>query len=1142
MARAAGPRFMEMNLSRGVRKPMETWSPSFRFPDAASVPRGLRTWVTGLSICLLLVSALRADVARDPAGKPSPKMVSFGKLPLYFEPNRGQADTQFQFLSRGSGCEFLLGANKALIALRKPGQAGTNSRDAIPTTTTGETLKLKLIRLELIGANAQARLTGLEPLPGKVNYFIGNDPSQWQEDVPTFSKVQCEEVYPGVTLVYYGNQEQLEYDFILAPGADPAALTLRFEGVDRLEIDTKGDLVLHAGAEQVRQHKPVVHQTVRGARREADGRYWLKDHRTVGFRLGRYDTNSPLVIDPVLSYSTYLGGASRETAWDIAIDAEGNAYIAGETMSTLTDYVTPGAYQIKYGGGTTVGGDAFVAKLNASGSAFIYFTYLGGKGNDGALSLALDNDGNAYLTGFTDSTNFPTVGAIQTSIGGETNQFIPIRPFDAFVAKLNSTGSALLYSTYLGGEDVDEGTGIAVDPVGNAYVAGFTGSTNFFAAVTNFPGAARLQMTNAGVYDAFVTKLSPDGRSALYSTFVGGANTDIANDIAVDDAGNAYLTGFTTSADFPTTNALQYILYGRTNVFVSKIDASGSNFVYSSYLGGTGNDIGYSIALDSSGFTYVTGSKTSSNFLTTPHVDNNGGIFKSSDAGMNWSPRSIVLPHNVVSALAVDRGDPSTLYAGTGLGVARTTNGGALWQPLVLILNVSSIALDPVNPANVYVGGLEGLFYTTNAGADWFLLNALPATDVAALAVDPTATATLYVGALLHGVFKTTNAGANWSQLNSGLGNLNVRQLVLHPSAPATLYAATDGGVYRSTNSGARWLAANTGLSSVRVRALVIDPVTPSLLYAGTDGGGVFRSTNGGLNWSVATNGLGSRKISALAIDPSAPSTLYAGGTNGIFKTVNGGSSWTSDSLGLTTPGVASLAVDPSSSDTVYAGTSGTNSFGSGDVFLAKFFPGDVLAPFYSVGFGGKRNDVGWAVAADDAGNAYVTGATSSTNFPVAQTTTLKQAKNSGRMDAFVTRFNATASEISYSFYLGGRGDDFGSSIGVDPAGNAYVVGLTASTDFPTNDAIQAIFAGGGNDIFVTKVLSVPALRVAPQADRILVTWRAPSPEFVLEGSESPGAAARWAPMAVAPVVVDGWHTVSLPASDPCRFFRLRLR
>ena len=599
-------------------------------------------------------------------------LATYGKLPLSFEANQGQTDEQVKFLSRGGGYTLFLTSTEAVLVLRKaeapPPQHAT---DAMPMTREPETAESStptVLRMKLLGANRDPQVAGLDELPGKSNYFIGNDPKEWRTNVPHYRKVKYQSVYSGIDLVYYGtSQRQLEYDFIVAPGHDPKAIALKFEGADNLEVDAQGDLLVHLEDEEVRFQKPYVYQESSGARQEIAGGYVLNAKNEVTFEVASYDVNRPLIIDPVLSYSTYLGGSGVDSGFAIAADAAGNAYLAGQTSSPNDFPVTPAAFQTTFVGPNW---DGFVTKLNADGSALLYSTYLGGNGFDRAEAIAVDDAGNAYVTGRTSSGDFPTANPLQLANNGGSDAFvtkisadgsalvystylggtgddagIPLRTtqgiavdatgnayvtgttvsvdfpttagafqtalggfWDAFVAKLNADGSGLIYSTYLGGVSGDRAFSIAVDDGGNAYVTGGAGP--------GFPTASVLQPTSGGSSDAFVTKLNADGSAIVYSTYLGGNDFDLGEGIAVDSAGNAYVTGQTSSGNFPTASALQPTFGGSIDAFVTKLNADGSAIVYSTYLGGNEIDLGTDIAVDASGNTYVTGSTNSPNFPT----------------------------------------------------------------------------------------------------------------------------------------------------------------------------------------------------------------------------------------------------------------------------------------------------------------------------------------------------------------------------------------------------------------------------------------------------------------------------------------------------------------------------------------------
>jgi hypothetical protein len=688
--------------------------------------------------------------------------------------------------------------------------------------TAPRVFSARAVRMQFIGANARAQISGTEELPGKINYLIGNEPARWQTGVAIFAKVQVGKIYPGVNLTYYGNQRQLEYDFTVGPTANPGVIAIHFDGADKISISPGGELVLNLGDGEIRQPKPVIYQTANGARKVISGGYKMLDAHTVAFAVGKHDRNLPLVIDPILSYSTYFGGNADDIAWNVAVDTNGFVYVAGQTLSSQfaanTLLSTHGAFQTNYQGGLQAG-DAFLAKFGNSGSNLVYFTYLGGSADDAAYGLAVDATGDVYVAGATISPNFPTKNAIYTNISGASIPHVGYLA-DAFVAELAPGGFNLVYSTYLGGESADAAYGIAVDLSGNAYVTGFAYSTNFPVtnAIQNHLACRPSTIyVNNGV-NAFVTKIGPGGSPLLYSTYFGGTNYDLGRSIAVDGAGNAYVAGFTDSTNFPTTtNALQTVLGGSTNLivvnnaFVAKFAPSGTNLIYSTFLGGTSGDQAFGIAVDAAGNAYVTGGTTSPNF-------------------------------------------PNTATSVPGLFNKLTNN-------------------------------LNGLILTTNA----FLVK-------------------------------------------------------LNPNGTTLVYSAV---------------------------------------------------------------------------------------------------------------------------------------------------------------FGGFAVDTGYGVAVDPAGEAFVVGATSSTNFPALNATSHFAATNSGGDDVFVTAFNTNGTALLYSAYLGGANNDFGYGLALDPAGDAYVVGRTLSSNFPTNNALHAAL-NGPSDAFLAKILLLevsPALTIAPDKTNVTLTKPAYLPEYLLESN-----------------------------------------
>jgi hypothetical protein len=525
----------------------------------------------------------------------------YGNLSLSFEANHGQTDGRVKFLSRTGEYTLFLTADEAVLRMRdSAADKGTSKATrAVRASGTGATDPYGVLRMKLRNANRAAKISGVDELEVTSNYFMGNDPSKWQTDVPSYSKVKYEGIYSGVDLVYYGNQHQLEYDFVVAPGADPSLIAFDVRGAKRILSNADGDLIFKIGKDEIRWRKPVVYQEKDGLRQFVAARYAVTAVNRVKFELAKYDANKTLYIDPLI-YSTYLGGSGADFGYGIAVDAAGNTYIVGETQSNNFP-ATSGAFQQDYSGSD---GNAFVSKINPAGTALVYSTYLGGSVSDAGTGITVDASGNAYVVGTTTSADFPvTEGAFQTSYGGNG---------DAFVTELNPTGSALVYSTYLGGSEGDEGWGIALGSSGNVYVAGSTSSTDFPTKNPFQP------VYGGGETDAFVTELNSAGSALVYSTYLGGSETDRGNGIAVDSVGDAYVIGYTNSTNFPTVNPLQPAYGGDYDAFVTKLNPAGSELVYSTYFGGSGADYGFGIAADSSGNAYVVGTTYSGDFPVTP--------------------------------------------------------------------------------------------------------------------------------------------------------------------------------------------------------------------------------------------------------------------------------------------------------------------------------------------------------------------------------------------------------------------------------------------------------------------------------------------------------------------------------------------
>ena len=499
----------------------------------------------------------------------------FGQLPLNFEPNRGQTDSKVRFVARASGMQVFL-LNDAIVL---------RPRGAAPVT------------LRFAGARA-ASIDGAERLPGITNYLIGNDASRWRRDIPHYAGARYSGLYPGIDLAVYGKERRLEYDLIVAPGADPDRAQLRIDGVRRLALAANGDLELHTASGVMTQQRPLAYQQRDGRRAPVDVRYRLLGANRVAFVLGAYDRGAELVIDPVLVYSTYLGGALDDRIAGLAVDESGAAYVVGESQS-----ITFG-FQLILGGAPRGGVDLFVAKLNPAGDSVAYLTFYGGAQNESAGGIAVGGDGSVFIAGTTQSNDLPGVNALQGSLGGAS---------DALLARVSPDGRSLLFSTYLGGSKADGAYGVARDASGAAVIAGYTDSSDF--PVSNAPYGPR------GERDAFVAKVHVSGKPLIHSTYIGGAGLDEAHAVAVDASGAAIIAGHTDSSNFPTTqNALQGARRGDVDAFVARIAPFGGIVEYSTYLGGAADDVANGVAVDAWGAMYVTGSTRSANFPTARRI------------------------------------------------------------------------------------------------------------------------------------------------------------------------------------------------------------------------------------------------------------------------------------------------------------------------------------------------------------------------------------------------------------------------------------------------------------------------------------------------------------------------------------------
>ena len=642
-----------------------------------------------IAVTLLAFSPARHGQARSaPTVAPKPATVtptargrvqaSYAALPLSFEANQGQTDSQVKYMARGDGYTLFLTANDAVFSLQSRSSQKAKSSQRTQKDSNA------VVHMQLQGGNSLAKVSASSQLPGKSNYFLGNDPSKWHADVPHFARVAYQDVYPGVNLAFHGAQRQTEFDFVVAPGANPAPIGFHFTGALGIKTDDSGNLIISSAAGNVQLHKPVAYQEQNGARQLVDASFILKADNQVAFELGNYDRSRELVIDPSVgyAYSTYLGGSGADEGQGIAFDGTGAAYVTGQTASAnfpgatntlagsndvfVTKIAADGSslvYSTYIGGKlsdsgngiavdasfnafvtgstastdfpTTAGvvqgslkgtkGNAFVCELGSSG-AITYCTYLGGTGKDTALGIALASDGSVYIAGGTSSTDFPTKNPLQGYIAGSTNS--------GFVTRLNSSGTALVFSTYLGGSaNGDQAGALAVDSADNVYVAGQTFNSTFHTTTGAFQTTCGSCNTGSSGFVTVINSITP---AYVYSTFLGGSTSEAADGIAVDSTGNAYVTGMTQSSNFPTTaGVLQTTYKGAGDGFVTKLNPTGTALVYSTFLGGSTFDTGASIAVDGSGNAYVTGETNSANFPTmnpTEPAANGGASTGSTDA------------------------------------------------------------------------------------------------------------------------------------------------------------------------------------------------------------------------------------------------------------------------------------------------------------------------------------------------------------------------------------------------------------------------------------------------------------------------------------------------------------------------------
>jgi uncharacterized protein (TIGR03437 family) len=997
---------------------------------------------------------------------------AYGRLPMNFEVNQGQANTEVRFIARGRGYQVFLTDTEAVLALQIAAKtsecglriAGCNKRSNAQSAIRNP--QSKLLRFKLQNARSGSGVNGIDPLQTRSNYLIGNDPENWRTDIPNYSRVEYVDVYPGVNLAYYGTQQTLEYDFIVKPGADPGQITMGIEGAEKIELGQNGDIVLHVAGEKVLHRSPIVYQQIGGARQHVTSRYVLKGGNQIGFEVENYDATRSLVIDPIIDYSTFFGGIGSDESFAIAIDNQGNAYVTGSTYSNNFNTFAP--LQTTNRGGKY---DAFVTKINASGSGIIYSTYVGGSGEDSGHGVAVDVLGNAYVAGITNSQDFNTRNAFQPTITGPAE--------DAFITKISPTGTTLIFSTYLGGANSDQAFAITLDLNSNIYIAGSTSSLNF---KTKNP----LQAIYRGGTDVFISKIKSDGSDLLYSTYLGGSSFDEAYGISVDSGGNAYVAGSTSSNDFNTLNPIQSNNRGDLDAFVAKIDPLGSALVFSTYLGGSAVDVAYDIAVDVTFNVYLTGHTFSTDFnVANPLQPNNRGNADAFITRINATGTAL---------------DFSTYLGGSGgdfaRGIAVDPNGNAyiVGRTISTDFNIKS----PLQALNR--GDFDAFVTKVNpSGSDLVYSTYLGGTsDDQGVGIAADNFGNVYVtGDTRSPDFNTVNplqaanrggTDAFVSKINSFGSALTYSTYLGGSGEDLGLSIAIDtaGNAYITGYTSSNDFITQSPVQPVSRGGLEVF-VTKILADASDIAFNTYFGGNGSDTGNgITVDGSGNCYITGATTSTNLPTRtpvqgnnrggldafvakFNATGSNIIYSTYLGGSFGDlARGIAVDTSGNVTVAGSTFSTDFTTQSPFQSNNRGNGDAFVARLNAAGTTL-LYSSYLGGANTDEGAGVAVDSGGNAYVVGNTASTDF---NTVNPLQPNNRGQQDVFVSKVNQNGSGLVYSTYLGGLRSDVGNGIAVDASGNAYLTGSTSSNDFNTQSPFQPTYGGGDLDAFVTKINS----------------------------------------------------------------------
>ena len=983
-----------------------------------------------MSRCFAFVGLFLISLASGKlnAAQPPTIIKNYGELPLSFQAARSGSPSSY--VARGQGYMIALDGSALTIGVQP-----------------AKTLPASQIRMRFLGGvDSIAVPEGL--LPGKVNYIVGKDPKKWEIGLPTFARVRYRNVYPGVDVVYYGNQQNVEFDLNLAPGSKPEAIRLKFEGSSKVQVDESGSLLLGSATGDLTLKAPLVYQEIGGKRLPIEAKYRKLTNGEITFSLAHFDHSKNLVIDPTIMYSTFVGGGSSYTyPQAIAIDSSNNAYIAGYTYAA--DFPTVSAAIPAYHGNS----DGFITKLNPAGTALVYSTYVGGSGYDEFYGIAVDGSGAAWVTGQSNSTDFPTMTATQGASGGN---------YDAVVVKLSASGT-LAFSTYLGGPNTDSGRAVALDGSGNAYVTGY--------ALAGFPTTSSVvATTNQGSFDGFVAKYSSSG-SLLYSTYLGGSGADYAYGIASDSGGNAYVTGLTYSAQgfkgAPIGGA-QSVAGGGGDAFAAKLNPTATAISYFTFIGGSQYDVGHQIAVDASGNAFVAGETSSVDLAASPGAyqstlfgATNGFVAKLNSSGSAFTYKTYIGSNRTdsLNGLALEASSGSVYLAGATDGnqfpsmnplqaslpgtstsaLFQSVNSGASYTPIDSGLRgtVNSISPDPTL-GTIVASTDVGIFKTTNGGGNWAMQSSI---STVALSRSPAAPNTIYA---VNGssAYKSTDSGSTWSFTGS-LGSCCSYDVVADPQTANIVYAFYQNyglGVLKSIDGGVTWSAVNTGLPSLTIQSMVAG--SDDALYVALSSGGIYKSTNQGGSWTATPTGLPSPFFpNTIAISASSPSVLYVADSVNVYKSANGGSSW-AITAAVPNGSIATIGVSPQNSQVVYS---------------SSFFSPVV----YTSPDGGSS----WNAASTGLGNAtpnqfVFTPGNGTQLFALAAVTSA----------SWIAKLNPAGGALVYSTFLGGSGGGYLGAVATNGAGDAFLAGYTYSSDFPISQAAyQPTYLGNGQ-AFVSRI------------------------------------------------------------------------